>query len=118
MGGVRNLIWLETDRSSSEAMVLNINLHHKPLRGGELLFHCAGLSHSVISNTFAPSWTVVCQTPLSMEFSRQEYWNVLPFSTPEDLPDLGIEPSSAVLQADSLPLSHQGSPVTHCCETN
>ena len=59
MGGVRNLIRLETDHSSSEATVLNINLQHKPVRGGELLFHCAGLSHLVISNTCAPSWTVV-----------------------------------------------------------
>ena len=46
-------------------------------------------------------------------FSRQEYWNVLPFPPPEDLPDPGIEPTSPVspsLQVDSLPLSHRGSP--------
>ena len=118
MGGVRNLIQLETDHSSSEATVLNISLHHSPLRSGEFLFHCAGLSHSVISDSFATAWTVVRQAPLSVEFSRQEYWSGLPFPTPEYLLDLGIEPSSAVLQADSLLLSHQGSPVTHCCETN
>ena len=43
------------------------------------------------------------QAPLSMEFSRQEYWSGLPFPSPGDLPDLGIEPSSPALQADSLP---------------
>ena len=51
------------------------------------------------------------QAPLSMEFSRQEYWNGLPFPHPGDLPDAGIEPASPVssaLAADSLPLSHQG----------
>ena len=41
--------------------------------------------------------------PLSMEFSRQEYWSGLPFPSPGDLPNPGIEPRSAALQADSLP---------------
>ena len=48
-------------------------------------------------------WTVACQAPLSMEFSRQEYWSGLPFPSPGDLPDPGIEPGSPALQADSLP---------------
>ena len=47
-------------------------------------------------------WTVALQVPLSMGFSRQEYWRGLPFLTPEDLPDTGIEPRSSALQADSL----------------
>ena len=46
-----------------------------------------------------------------MEFSRQEYWSGLPFSSPGGLPNPGIEPGSPALQADSLPLSHQESPV-------
>ena len=45
-----------------------------------------------------------------MGFSRQEYWSGLPFLSPGDLPDPGIEPGSPALQADSLSLSHQGSP--------
>ena len=45
-----------------------------------------------------------------MGFSRQEYWSDLPFPSPEDLPDPGIELSSPALQVDSLLLSHQGSP--------
>ena len=47
-------------------------------------------------------WTVACQSPLSMEFSRQEYWSGLPFPSPGDLPNPGIEPGSPTLQADSL----------------
>jgi len=40
-------------------------------------------------------WTVACQDPLSMGFSRQEYWSGLPFLSPKDFPDLVIEPTSA-----------------------
>ena len=50
--------------------------------------------------TLATQWTVTCQTPLSMEFSRQEYYSGLPFPSPGDLPDPGIEPKSPALQAD------------------
>ena len=46
-----------------------------------------------------------------MGFSRQEYWSGLPFPSPEDLPDPGIEPGSPVLQADSLPFELQGRPL-------
>ena len=52
---------------------------------------------------FVMPWTVICQTPLSMEFSRQEYWTGLPCPPPEDLPNPGIKPRSPILQADSLP---------------
>ena len=57
-------------------------------------------------------WTAACQAPLSMGFSRQEYQSGLPFPPPGDLPDPGIQqesPASPALQADSLPLSLQGS---------
>ena len=58
-----------------------------------------------------PPWSVARQAPLSMEFSRQEYWSGLPFPSPGDLPDPGIEPSSPALWADSLyRLLHKGSP--------
>ena len=53
--------------------------------------------------TFATPWTVACQAPLSMEFSRQEYWSGLPYPCPGDLPDSGIECWSPALQAGSLP---------------
>ena len=62
---------------------------------------------------FVTPWTVAHQAPLAMGFSKQEYWRELPFSSPEDLPDPGIEltsPESPALQADSLGLSHWESP--------
>ena len=49
-------------------------------------------------------------SPLSMGFSRQEYWSGLPFCSPGDLHDPGIEPRSPVLQADSLPSAPPGNP--------
>ena len=51
---------------------------------------------------FEMPWTVAYQTPPSMEFSMQEYWSVLPFPSPGDLPDPGIEPRSLTPQADTL----------------
>ena len=72
---------------------------------------------SVVSDFCVSPWTVAQQTPLSMEFSRQEYWSGLPFPPPGDLLDPGIEPTSLAfpsLQADSLPLSHLGSPSESC----
>ena len=65
------------------------------------------LSHVPLSVT---QWTVVHQAPLSMEFSRQEYWSELPFLSPGDLPKPGIEPWSSALKADSLPTELQGKP--------
>ena len=79
-----------------------------------------GFSLQVMSDPFVTPWTVgvtncrrlvvVHQPPLSMGFPRQEYWNGLLFPSPGDLPDPGIKPTSPALQADSLPLSHQGNP--------
>jgi len=62
------------------------------------------LCHRDISRLIpATLWTIACQAPLSMGFSRQEQWSGLAFPS-KDLPDPGIEPGSPVLQADSLPL--------------
>ena len=60
---------------------------------------------------FATPRTVARQAPLFLGFPRQKYWGGLPFSSPRDLPDPGIEPTSPALRVDSLPLSHQGSPI-------
>ena len=54
------------------------------------------VSHSVMSDPVTP-WTIACQAPLSMEFPRQEYWDGLPFPSPRDLPDPGIELRSPAL---------------------
>ena len=59
-----------------------------------------------MSNSFMAQWTAVHQGPLSMGFSRQEYWSELLFPSSRDLPNLRIEPASFAWQADSLPLSH------------
>ena len=55
-------------------------------------------------------WTVALQVPPSMGFPRQEYCSGLPFPTPGDLPDPGIEPGFPALQMDSLSSSHSGRP--------
>ena len=52
---------------------------------------------------FATPWTVAYQAPPSMGFFRQEYWSGLPFPSPGDLPNSGIEPGSPALQVDALP---------------
>ena len=57
-------------------------------------------SRSVVSNSLRPHGA--CQAPPSMGFSRQEYWSGLPFPSPGDLPNIGIEPTSPALQVDSL----------------
>ena len=59
---------------------------------------------------FATSWTIAHQPPLSVEFSRQAYWSGLPFPSPGDLPNSGIERGSPTLQADYLPSEPQGKP--------
>ena len=60
---------------------------------------------------FVTPWTVAYQAPPSMEISRQEYWSGLPFPSPGDLPDPGIEPRSPTLQADALPSEPPGKPI-------
>ena len=59
---------------------------------------------------FVTPWTVAHKVPLSMGFSRQDYWSGLPFPSPGDLPDPGIEPMTPALQADSLPTELGGKP--------
>ena len=65
---------------------------------------------SDVSDSVTP-WTVTHQVPLSMEFSRPEYWSGLPFPPPGNLPDPGIEPRSPALQADSFSFEPPGKPL-------
>ena len=62
---------------------------------------------------FATPWTAAHQAPPSMGFSRQEYWSGLPFPSPGDLPDPGIEPGSPAFQADTLTSEPPGKPMTN-----
>ena len=61
--------------------------------------------------TLVTTWTVACQVPLSMGFSRQGYWRRLPFNSPGNLPDPGVESGSPALQADSLLIELPGKPL-------
>ena len=67
------------------------------------------ISHLVVSNYLIP-WTVACQAPLSMEFSRQE-WSGLPFPTPGDLSNPGIKPRASACMWILYHLRYQGSPI-------
>ena len=73
-----------------------------------LISHLLVISESVLVQSlshvrlFVTPWTVAHQAPLSMGFSRQEYWSGLRFPSPRDFPDLGIKPGSPALQAYSL----------------
>ena len=60
---------------------------------------------------FATSWTVAHQAPPSMGFSRQEYWSGLPFPSPGNLPNPGIEPRSPTWEADALTSEPPGKPM-------
>ena len=69
--------------------------------------HCEVLPVAQLSDFVTP-WIVVYQASPFMEFSRQEYWSGLPFPSPGDHPDPGIEPGSPTLQADALPSKPPG----------
>ena len=71
-------------------------------------------SRSVVSDSLWPPWTVARQAPLSMGFSRQEYWSGLPFPSPGDLPNPGIESGFPALQADALSSEPPGKPTNPC----
>ena len=77
---------------------------------------CSVLSLFSHVQFFVTPWTVALQAPLSMGFSRQEYWSGLPFPPPGDLPDPGIKPESLCLlhwQAGSLPLPPRQCPLNN-----
>ena len=65
-----------------------------------------------MSDSFANPWTVACQAPLSMGFPRQEYCQRLPFPSPEDLPEPGIEPVSSAMAGGFFTTEPRGKPTT------
>ena len=69
------------------------------------------LSCSVMSDFFVTPWTVSCQVPLSLGFPRQEYWSELPFPSPGDLPNPGIEPMSPALAGRFFTSEPPGKPL-------
>ena len=76
-------------------------VHHHPWFSTH--HHRGSGRRSVVSDSLQPPWIVAHQAPLSMGFSKQEYWSGLPVPSPGDHPNPGIEPRSPALQADSLP---------------
>ena len=86
-----------------------------------LLIKCACLLNYFSYVFFAMLWSAACQAPLSVGFSRQEYWSGLLRPPPEDLPDPGIEPASLTCPALAgrfLPLAPPGKPLIKCeCES-
>ena len=74
-------------------------------------------SHRVASDSVIP-WTVAHQAPLTMEFSRQEYWSGLPFPFPGHLPYPWIKPGSPSLEADSLPTELLGKAIGYIISFN
>ena len=80
---------------------------------------CAVLSRFSPIQLFASPWSTAHQAPLSMGFSRQEYWSGLPCPPPGDLPEPGVEPTSPEspgFQAISLPLRHRRRPMENSME--
>ena len=69
-------------------------------------------SHSVAPDSFETPWMVASQAPLSMGSPRQKYWSGLPFPSPGDISNLGIEPWAPALQADALPSEAPGKPLS------
>ena len=73
-------------------------LHHTAHQSQENGYDQIVFSCSVVSNSFATPWTGACQAPLSRGFPRQEYWTGLPFPSPGDLSDSGINPALPALR--------------------
>ena len=90
-----------TENGDNRILKVEENLYWRKV--GENLCTCVYISRFSHVPFFVTPWTVARQAPLSMRFPMQEYWSGLPFSSPGDLPDPGIEPRSHALQADSLP---------------
>ena len=77
----------------------------------QILYTCVCiLSHSTRVQLFVTTWTVVLQAPLSMGFSRQEYWSGLPLPSPGDLPNPGIKPVSPALACGFFTAELPGKP--------
>ena len=86
-----------------------LKLKEHKLQAINLCIYLFSVSHSVMFDSAIP-WTVAHWAPLSKEFSMQEYWSGLPFLSPGDLSDTGVEPRSPTLQSDSLLSEPPGKP--------
>ena len=106
-------LWCKSMKSKKPGVTGKFGLGVQNEVGQRLMEFCQE-NTMVIVWPFATLWTITHQAPLSMEYSRQEYWSGLLFSFSGYLPNPEIEPTSPALQKDSLPLSQMGSPVYVC----
>ena len=83
-----------------------------PTIKGSNMSHCCVVKLLSRVQLFASPWTVAYQAPPSMGFSRLEYWSGLPFPSPGNLPNPGIEPGSPAFQADTLTSAPPGKPLS------
>ena len=119
------ILWKSLKHSLLKVIIINTGLHLPVLtwkpkwimtNAPQLVLPYYGKSESEVKLLscvwlFVTLWTVAHQAPPSMGFSRQEYWSGLPFPSPGDLPDPGIEPRSPALQADALTSEPPGKPI-------
>ena len=106
-----SLKWPFLSQPTSQKEIIFHMFIHSIIIYPERKWNCYSLSCVWL---FATPWTVACQTPLSMGFSRQEYWSGLSFPSLGDLPDPGIKRRSLALQADSLPSEpSSGKPIVY-----
>ena len=114
-GWILSALTTHTPKHNCKAMDTFIKLtvvmymYIKSLRYTLLQYVVCLVTQSCLTLCLTP-WTVACQAPLSMGFSRQEYWSGLPCLPPGDLPNPGTKPRSSTLQADSLPSEPPGKP--------
>ena len=104
ISGPQNLYWL-----NAKSLIFHI-VQGTNRTDETIILHACLLSRFSHVWFFSTQWTVAHKAPLSMEFSRQEYWNGLPCPPPGDLPYQGVEPRSPSLQADCLPAELPGKP--------
>ena len=92
------------DNKGDKNLKIIRNSWHFPTGQRDLISHVVKVKVKSLScvRLFVTPWAIAYQAPPSIGFSRQEYWSGLPFPSPGDLPDSGIEPRSPALQADAL----------------
>ena len=117
--GIREMRFLTSWCTNSFPVILSLQHFSLLIGNGQCVRACV-LSRFSFVQLFVTLWTVAPQSPLSMGFSRQEYWNELPCPPPGDLPYPGIEPAFLLSPAlaGSSPLCHLGSRVASRVDPN
>ena len=107
---------------SSNHYILGIVIYTFILYKNDICYLCIIFLHIYVHTQslhrvqlFVTPWTTAHQAPLSMGFPRQEYWSGLPFPSPGDLPNPGIEPSSPALAGGFLTTEPSGKPYVYMC---